>query len=258
MRYFFFDLETTSADASSAHIVQIAFITKDAKHKENNGITGNYIINPGVHIDQGASQVHGFTDEIVKDEKRFKDYAQTLFPLMDGAIWAGYNNTKFDNIIIRNEFAIAGLKTPSCAGVIDCYKLFTYHEGRSKQKGTRTLKAAHKFYCTYDYDNAHDALADVKATMNVYRHQLDYYKITEDDALKICRKKDYSLDRRGFFKFDPQTRQAIVAIGKHAGKPIERVPAGYLKWIADSDSFGADTKKIALDALSGYYPVYVE
>ena len=253
MSYFFFDLETTGADPTSAHIVQIAYLLCDDSLEPIS--KGCHLVNPGALIEPGASRVHGITNEAVKNEPYFKQYAQTFHHLMSNTVWVGYNNLRFDNIIIRNEFDVCGLQKPPCAGTIDCFKIFTYYEGKSKKRGTRTLSAAHKFYCTYDYDNAHDALADVIATWNVYRHQLDYYHITLKEALKICRKNDYAIDQRGFFRFDNTTKKPIVAMGKYSGTPLNKVPANYLRWITSSN-FDADTKKVAEDALAGFYPIY--
>jgi len=43
----------------------------------------------------------------------------------------------------------------------------------------RTLKAALKFYCEKEHEDAHDAMADVRATIDVFKGQLDKYENVE-------------------------------------------------------------------------------
>ena len=62
------------------------------------------------------------------------------------------------------------------------------------------------------------------------------------------------VDREG--KFVWKEGEAVLAFGKHQGKPLRRVARedpGYLEWVARSD-FPEDAKRVASDALEGHFP----
>lgn len=243
---FFFDLETTSADPSTACAVQIAYKVGEAEN--------SYILNPGEPISAGAAAVHGITDAMVAELPGFKHYAQELYAAMDGKIWCAYNGIRFDMPIIRREFETAGYKVPSCAGKIDPFKVFCHYEGNPFKKGTRTLMAAHIFYCGCAFDGAHDALSDIIATVSVFKELESRYGIAS--MLEISNKVELNIDRKGAFKFNGNTFMPEITFGKYAGTPLKDIPVSYLHWIANVGIFPEETKKIAQDAIMGHFPVY--
>lgn len=259
-KLFFFDLETTGLDIDTCGIVQLAYkrIGEVNEQGERYEDCASIVLNPQQPIDPKASAVHGFDDDAVKDKPTFDVYADTLYGLADGAIWVGYNIARFDVPIFKNAFKRVGKPTPKPSGIIDCYKVFTYYQGVSRKKGARTLMAAHQFYCGEMFDNAHDAMADIDATYNVLNEQIEMYSdsLTLEKALEISKEVDLRIDHRGFFKFDGITHLPVCAVGKYAGVTLDKLPTGYLMWILKTDSFEADTKKIASNALIGVYPVW--
>lgn len=254
---FFFDLETTGADIDSDSTVQIAY---KRCGEDSEPSVGSLLLNPQQHIDPKASAVHGYTDDDVRDKPTFDTYADMLYSLADGAIWCGYNNYRFDVPIFKREFKRAGKKIPKPAGIIDCYKIFTHYYGKSRKRGQRTLMAAHLRYCGAEFDDAHDALADIEATYDVLDAQIDVHSdsLTLEYAMDISSRPELDIDRRGFFKFDYNKRAPICAMGKYAGVPMDKVPSSYYQWIADNDTFAPDTRNIALNAVIGVFPVWQE
>ncbi|HNL82848.1 MAG TPA: 3'-5' exonuclease, partial [Chitinophagaceae bacterium] len=89
----FIDLETTGINISADRIVEIAIVkiapdgTKQVKRK---------LINPLVPIPAGATEVHGITDEMVKDAPTFKQVANEVKQFLDGCDIGGYNSNRFD------------------------------------------------------------------------------------------------------------------------------------------------------------------
>ena len=83
----FIDLETTGTNLGSDRIIEIAIIkllpdgTRSVKRK---------ILNPGIPIPKQSTDVHGFTDEMVKDAPTFKQVANELKQVLDGCDLAGY------------------------------------------------------------------------------------------------------------------------------------------------------------------------
>src|SRR5215510_14183595 len=103
----FIDLETTGTNLGIDRIVEIAIVkiltdgTKGVKRK---------LINPEMPIPTGASDVHGITDDMVKDAPTFKQVAHELKQVLDGCDLAGYNSNRFDIPMLMEEFLRAGIE----------------------------------------------------------------------------------------------------------------------------------------------------
>jgi DNA polymerase-3 subunit epsilon len=97
----FIDLETTGINLGTDRIVEIAIVkiladgSKSVKRK---------LINPEMPIPQAASEVHGITNEMVKDAPSFRQVAQELKQMLDGCDLAGYNSNRFDIPLLMEEF----------------------------------------------------------------------------------------------------------------------------------------------------------
>ena len=117
----------------------------------------------------------------------------------------------------------------------------------------RTLKAAHRFYTGKEMENAHDALADVKATIAVLEGQLDKYQnvsyegkdgIVVENAvendMKSLNKFTNDLDfvdgtRRLKYNAD---RVIVFNFGKHKNQPVGQLlykDKGYYNWILNGE-----------------------
>ena len=111
----------------------------------------------------------------------------------------------------------------------------------------RTLSAAYKFYCDKSLDNAHSAEADVLATYEVLKAQIDRYEELENNMSFLA---DFSnrqkvADFAGFIAYDDQGEE-IFTFGKYRGKTVQSVlkeNPGYYSWIQNAD-FPLYTKKV--------------
>ena len=163
----FIDLETTGVNLSSDRIVEIAIIklmpdnTRQVKRK---------IINPEMPIPKQSSDIHGITDEMVKDAPTFKQAGNEIKQFLDNCDLGGYNSNRFDIPILMEEFLRAGMDVDlSNRKMIDVQHIFYSME-------PRTLTAAYKFYCQKDLENAHNAEADITATIDVLMSQMNRYQ----------------------------------------------------------------------------------
>ncbi len=97
----FIDLETTGINLGTDRIVEIAIVkiltdgTRSIKRK---------LINPEMPIPKASSDVHGITDDMVKDAPAFKQVAHELKQMLDGCDLAGYNSNRFDIPLLMEEF----------------------------------------------------------------------------------------------------------------------------------------------------------
>jgi DNA polymerase-3 subunit epsilon len=83
---------------------------------------------------------------------------------------AGYNSNRFDIPMLMEEFYRAGYDFEiEHRKLIDVQRLFYKME-------PRTLKAAYRYYCGKEMEDAHDALVDVQATVEVLKGQIKMYE----------------------------------------------------------------------------------
>ena len=161
-----FDLETTGVSITHDRIVEISYIIVEPNGNEH---SETLRINPGIHIPEEASKVHGIYDDDVKDCPTFKDVAQTLANKFKGCDYAGFNSNHFDLPLLAEEMIRAGVSLDLAnARFVDVQTIFHKME-------QRTLVAAYKFYCHKDLEGAHAAANDTRATYEVLQAQLDYY-----------------------------------------------------------------------------------
>ena len=101
------DLETTGINLATDRIVEIAIVkimpdgTKSVKHK---------LINPEIPIPKQASDIHGITDDKVKDAQTFRQAANELKQFLDQCDLAGYNSNRFDIPLLVEEFLRVGIE----------------------------------------------------------------------------------------------------------------------------------------------------
>lgn len=138
--------------------------------------------------------------------------------------------------MLSEEFARCGYLWPSPGTKFyDAYVVF-----REKEK--RDLSGAMKFYCGYEHNNAHDALADVHATHLVMIKQMKQY----DDLKSLEEYADFStnanaLDLAGKIILN-EDGVAVYSFGKDKGKSVKHYPS-FGNWML-GQSFPANTKNI--------------
>lgn len=98
--------------------------------------------------------------------------------------------------------------------------------------------------------DAHQAMADVKATSEVITAQLRKYNVLPHDLDQL-----HALQWPGWVDTEGKIRRdsegvARLAFGKHSGVDVRQVPTGYWKWITDAD-FSDEFKELAGRILKG-------
>lgn len=249
----FFDLEATGLHVIRDRIIQIAIIRfhADGRAPEER----NFLIDPEVPIPEEAVKVHGITTEMVKGKPTFTQLAPELFDFIGDADLAGYNSNRFDIPLLMEEFARAGLDFDvKGRRLIDVQRIFYRME-------PRTLRAAVKFYCNRDFQEAHDALEDVRATIDVLAGQLTRYVDVdlEDEEGRVLGRPvradvqalhDFTNDAR---VLDATQRlryndagEVVFNFGKYNGELVESVfrrEPQYYHWMMDKE-FSVQVKNI--------------
>lgn len=234
----FFDLETTGIDVARDRIVEISVCKV---HPNGNEEVRTWLVNPGRPIPKAVSDIHGITDEKVKDEPTFDKIAPTVYEMIKDSDLAGYNSNRFDIPMLAEELLRAGIDFDMGNRVaVDVQAIFYKRE-------PRTLSAAYKFYCGAELEGAHGAQADTIATYEVLKAQLDRYEDLPNDIKSLS---DYSTQRKtadfaGFIAYD-QDGDEIFTFGKYKGckvAPVLENDPGYTGWMLEKD-FPLYTKKV--------------
>jgi DNA polymerase-3 subunit epsilon len=232
-----FDLETTGINICKDRIVEISYLKVMPDGKENSKTRR---INPQMPIPPKSTEIHGITDDDVKDCPIFKEVAKSLASIIKGCDLAGYNSNRFDIPMLAEEFLRAGVDIDfSKHKLIDVQTIFHKME-------QRTLAAAYRFYCGKDLLNAHSAESDTRATYEVLMAQLDRYPDLENNvnALSVFSSFTNNVDFAGRMIYD-ENGEETINFGKYKGQKVRDVlkkDPGYYSWIMQGD-FALNTKQ---------------
>ncbi len=242
----FFDLETTGPNITRDRIIEIAAIKL---FQDGNEEKKRWLVNPGMPIPPSSTSIHGITDKDVKDAPKFEEIANEIFAFFKDCDLGGYNHIKFDIPLLMEEFARLEINFDlKNRRLLDAQKIFFFME-------PRTLSAAYRFYCDKDLENAHSAMADTEATLEVLKAQIKKYKgvvppgletapISEnlDDVHKLA--VGNMVDLAGRIVYNKEGEK-VFNFGKHKGKKVSDIfskEPSYYDWMMRGD-FAADTKK---------------
>lgn len=234
----FFDLETTGVNIGNDRIVEISILKV---FPNGNKESKTWLVNPEIEIPQGATDVHGITNEKVVTEPTFKELAPKVNEMIAGCDLAGFNSNRFDIPLLAEELMRAGIDFDmKNRKAIDVQVIF-------HKKEQRTLSAGYQFYCGKELEGAHGAEADTNATFEILLAQVDKY---DDIGNSVDELSEYSThgkraDFAGFILMN-EDDQEIFSFGKYKGRTVEEVlkeNPGYNNWIQNAD-FPLYTKKV--------------
>ncbi len=248
----FFDIEATGLHVLRDRIIQIAI----KRYHVDRSPPSSYMqmINPGIPISQEAMEITGITPDQLRNKPTFAQVAKNIFEFIGSADLAGYNSNRFDVPMLMEEFERVGMAF-SLEGrrSIDVQKIFYRME-------PRTLKAAHRFYCGGEMMNAHDAMADVDATVAVLKGQLNRYEgkdLVDDEGVLEAPVKnnvqalhDFSNDPRMLdvtqrLKLD-RSGEIVFNFGRYQGQRVKEIlqqDRDYYHWILKKE-FSVQVKTI--------------
>jgi DNA polymerase III subunit epsilon len=258
----FFDIEATGLNVVKDRIIQLAMIKYRPGADEAEEWTS--LINPGpVIISEEAYRVHGISAQMVANKPRFEQLADKIWDFIGDADLGGYNSDRFDIPMLMEEFARAGKDfNLENRNTVDAQKIFYKME-------PRTLSAAYRLYCGKELENAHDALEDVRATVEVLKGQIEKYKdaeyIDQDgnvhpgvikndmNALASFTNDSRTVDVTQRLKYN-NNGEIIFNFGKYNGQKVVDVLSRdrqYYNWILEKD-FSVQVKQIVRKIIKDY------
>jgi DNA polymerase III subunit epsilon len=247
----FIDLETTGLNIATDRIIEIAALKIEPKGTKTQFVE---VVNPGIPILPQSTAFHGFKDSDVQDKPSFKEIAPRLLDFIKGCDFGGYNSNKFDIPLLAEEVLRAGFEFDmKNRNMVDVQNIFYRME-------QRTLKAAYKFYCNKTLRNAHSALADIEATYEIMKAQVERYQNADFEDLfgnisqpiinDIKRLSEFtnfhrSADLAGQIIYNEKGEE-VFNFGKYKGRGVEETfekEPQYYDWIMNAD-FPLYTKKV--------------
>ena len=223
------DLETTGINLSTDRIIEIAIVKIFPDGKK---LVKRKLINPELPIPPTSTEIHGITDEMVKDAPTFRQAANEIRQFIDNADLAGYNSNRFDIPMLAEEFLRVALDFDfKNRKLLDVQKIFHTME-------QRTLAAAYKFYCNETLVDAHSAEADAQATWNVLQSQVERYPqlgLTVESILK-CIGEENTVDFARRMVMEKGVE--VFNFGKHKGRSVTEVLKAepqYYDWMMKGD-----------------------
>jgi DNA polymerase III subunit epsilon len=233
----FIDLETTGVNLTTDRIVELAVVKISP---DGTRIAKRRLVNPQMPIPTASSEIHGITDEMVKDAPTFKQMSNEIKQFLDNCDLGGYNSNRFDIPLLMEEFLRADVDLDlSTRRMVDVQHIFYTMQ-------PRTLSAAYEFFCEKPLVDAHSAEADINATIEVLEAQLKKYEKlgTTVDSILGCIGEEKIVDYARRFSFNDKGEE-VFNFGKFKGMSVDQVfkkEPQYYDWMMKGD-FPMHTKK---------------
>lgn len=248
----FFDIESTGLNIASDSIIELSFVKAVPGQAEP--VVRTWRVRPWDYergcqrpINPSAMAVHGIKDEDLAGCPTFYDIIDEVVEMIGNSDLSGFNSTKFDLPMLAEEIERIRKytnKKPSInlhqKKMVDVQNIYHVLEPRN-------LKAAYRFYCGQELENAHAAEADTMATYEVLKAQLDRYPETlknDVEFLTNFSERQKNVDYAGRLALNDK-KEAVITFGKHRGKTAREVymsEPSYFSWIENGE-FTLDTKR---------------
>lgn len=243
------DLETTGLWIEKDKIIEVGLVRCAVDGTRRSWVKR---VNPGILIPGPVSVLTGIRNEDVKDAPAFAEIADEISAFIGDADFAGFNIERFDLPLLEREFFDAGKRFEwRHRTIYDAQKIYHIHEKRD-------LKAAYRFYCGKDLTNAHSALGDGEATLDILAAQIKRYGGNEYLESLI----DFDYEPVSLFfdedrKFRWWNGQLYPVFGKYGRKMCLREilakDRGYLEYLLTTD-FDEPVKEMIRAVLDGRHP----
>lgn len=231
-----FDIESTGLSQIEDYTIQLSAIRfrKDTFEivKEF-----NHYIKPirNYEIKPGAFEAHGLTKEFIEENGvPLKDVAGEFIEMFDDADVLTFNGNRFDVNMIYKDLLMIGIEFPLEG------KVFYDSYGMEVRLNPRNLSTVYFNYTGRCFEDAHNSLADVRATIEVFKHQLEVIKEDNESGEEVddwTENHLYSPEGSIRNAGGPGEPERIVFnIGKYKDQEFMAVcknDPGYIQWFRD-------------------------
>jgi DNA polymerase III subunit epsilon len=172
------DTETTGRDHNLDRVIEIGIVIGQSGKVLQRF---NWLINPERPIPEQATQVHGISDDDVKDSPPFQKIVPELLEALKGAIPLAYN-ASFDRNFVLSEFKRCGINLngddvpPALRPGVEWLDPLVWARHIQKQEKSKTLSDV-AARLGISLEGAHRASNDAEATLQVM------YALGNDDRM---------------------------------------------------------------------------
>ena len=222
-----FDTETTGLNTQTDHIVELGLIKFDTETWEILG-EKKWYIKPACDFEMtaGAQEITGLTKEfILENGVLMTSIWEEALAFIGADDILSYNGNYFDVPMLYNNLNRNGLSFD--------FENRMFYDALVIERKRNSLKLGdvYKRYTGKEMQDAHDALADVRGLIEVFKHQTKNMDGIEDPSFKL-------LSPEGFVKVN-DLGHLVFATGKYKGKTtneICREDTNYIKWVFEKFS----------------------
>jgi len=231
-----FDVETTGLSQIEDYVIQLSAI-KFRKDTFEQVKTFDHYIRPlrAYEIKPGAFEAHGLTKEFIeKNGVLLSTVADEFIEMFDDADALTFNGNRFDVNMLYKDLLAIGKNFPMEG------KIFYDSYGIETRLNPRKLSNVYFNYTGREMENAHNSLADVSATVEVFRRQLEVLKEDNETGEPIedwAENHLYSPEGSIRNAANAGEKERIVFnIGKYRDQEFMSVcktDPGYISWFKD-------------------------
>ena len=245
------DVQSTGLDTDNARIVKLAVFRVEPDGSEH---VKSVMVNPGIPIPPGSTQVHGISDLDVMDKPAFRAYARALADHLEDCDLAGFGIERFGLPLLLAEFERNGVEfAMEGRTVVDAMTVFHRLEPRN-------LASAYSRFVGGSRPNSGDDAQGARNIFDIIQGELMSSTDVPGKPRELANWAkgidDSAIDSEGKFIWSEEG-DALVNFGKHRGERLIEVVNNYtpyLNWVSGSDNFEPEVRKIAESAASGYLP----
>jgi len=203
MNEVFLDTETTGLSIQEDHrIVEIACIeTKDLIPTKK---TFHELINPERKVEEDALKIHGHTNEMLKEKKKFRDIANEFLQFIEGKKLI-IHNASFDISFLNHELKKINKKTLNIKNVVDSLEI-----ARAKYPGVSNSldNLCKRFNIDLSKRIKHNALLDCELLREVYINLTEQ----KEPSLNLKERTSFVSDTRDFKKSEKKYAKIILKL----------------------------------------------
>lgn len=229
MRPVVIDTETTGLSRTD-RIVEISVVPlwSDALLPDSTSVLST-LVDPETMIPPEVTAIHGIATADVMGKPKFRDIADRLRTMIEGAECVVGYNVEFDRDMIDTEYhrLQQTVKWPTLVDPKRLWDIYQPREERNLQNAYRT------FVDKAGFAGAHRSLNDANATAEVLAAQIHQFGLrgVPWEALDPQRKLWWGPTDHVLLT----DSGLVVNFGKHRGQSPARVPDAYWSWLVDRD-----------------------
>jgi DNA polymerase III subunit epsilon len=222
-----FDVETTGLNPQTNHIIQLAMVKFDSETWQIVDERSWYI-KPLLDftIEEFALEKHGLTKEfILENGVSLSSIYPDIIKMLGDCDVLTYNGNSFDVNFLYQDLKEYGLSIDYDRKFYDAYTIECL-------RSSRKLTDVYKKYTGKELEDAHNAFADTKATIEVFKYQLMNGREELDNPSFDCISPDKFLMRI-------EDGTVVFSSGKYSRKGVAdvcKMNPSYIRWVFENCS----------------------